>query len=395
LKFCPSTATFVQPASSTHTDMVARRLLLLILMVQYFVVGDHFDCNKEPYFCLCSDSIVNCTNRDFTRTDIFAQLQATYRTLNTLIVTGNNFRVLNNYLFGSKVENPSLDHLDLSNNSIALIEPEAFHGISKLETLLLNDNRIVADGRHLQDRSFLGNLNNLRILQLNNLFVPSSTSDNRVRWLRSQLNNTAMEFIEYLHLESNNLQFLPADFFCIFPNLQFLYLARNSLTHFLPNYQCIKNLRELDLSANAIVRLGSPFTRLIDSLVRLEMLLLASNPWQCTCDLSHFIGWLKRNDKLIVKKNITCATAFPEKFVGHSLQEISEKQLDCSPDGNEHVYGVYIVCGLTVVGLFLLLMCILSANKFFVFKRVYNGSTYRMNDYQPLQKEPSVEPVMV
>uniref|UniRef100_A0A5S6QGB8 LRRCT domain-containing protein n=1 Tax=Trichuris muris TaxID=70415 RepID=A0A5S6QGB8_TRIMR len=344
--------------------------------------------------CHCSAVIINCTNTAYTDVGIFERIHQSYPSLNTLLMVGNRFKLLRGYLFGYRTADLPLAQLDLRNNSIWTIETNALMGLENLETLILNDNalRVVADVEKMQ--SVFWPLSNLRILQLNRAFDQRSSSKERLRWVTVMLNHSALANLEYLHLEGNQLPYLPADIFCPLPSLQFLYLGNNSLSYFLPNAACIRNLRQLNLSANRFARIGSPFVQLVTGLPNLQALYLGQNPWHCSCELANFVAWLKSSAQVADRNGLLCRTAIPGQLIGRSLVNVDEKDLRCSEGHVGHAYGIYVVCSLALIGLLLLLACVFFANRYLIFKGASRMPSLRMSDYQPL-KEPTAEPVMV
>ncbi|KHJ48527.1 leucine Rich repeat-containing domain protein [Trichuris suis] len=378
-------------------DMAAVAVALWATFLTFIDLSTAADieCNQPTSnACHCSTVIVNCTNTAYTDVGVFERIHQNYPSLNTLLMVGNRFKLLRGYLFGYRTANMPLVQLDLRNNSIWTIETNALMGLDNLETLILNDNALRVDAEVEKMQSVFWPLSNLRILQLNRAFDERSSSKERLRWVTVMLNHSAMTNLEYLHVEGNQLPYLPADMFCPLPNLQFLYLNNNSLSYFLPNPACIHNLRQLNLSGNRFARVGSPFIELVSRLPNLQALYLRQNPWHCSCELASFILWLKASNKVADRHGLLCETAIPQQLTGRSLIKVDEKDLRCSEGHVGHAYGIYVVCCLALIGLLALLACVFFANRYLIFKGASRIPTLRMSDYQPL-KEPTVEPVMV
>ena len=85
--------------------------------------------------------------------------------------------------------------------------------------------------------------------------------------------------------------------FCGLPALSDLYLGDNQLQDLDFNFECIKNLRFLDVRANKIKRLDRTTLNRIDQVFAghptTRKINLNLNPWVCDCNLRKFNNWVR------------------------------------------------------------------------------------------------------
>ncbi|XP_034028584.1 fibromodulin [Thalassophryne amazonica] len=131
----------------------------------------------------------------------------------------------------------SVTDLQLSHNKISKVFSSSFEGMTNLTKLELQAN-------DMEDVGVLKGLTSLRVLDL---------SQNKLRKIPDNL----PERLEQLYLGFNYIESVPADFFTMFPKLQFVRLAHNKLTdRGLPSGVFnISTLVELDLSHNKLEKI--------------------------------------------------------------------------------------------------------------------------------------------
>ncbi|KFV62572.1 Leucine-rich repeat and transmembrane domain-containing protein 1, partial [Dryobates pubescens] len=145
----------------------------------------------------------------------------------------------------------------------------------------------------------------IQILQLQN---------NRI-WRISPNAFTGTPLLKILDLSNNSLSSLAPGAFQKLRYLQVLNLTRN-LIHYIENktFSFLPRLKELDLSSNSIIRLPETFGNrtgnitllsvkhnklqkmervLLESLPNLKVVLFKDNPWQCNCNVFGLKLWLE------------------------------------------------------------------------------------------------------
>lgn len=347
--------------------------------------------------CRCDRFIINCTNAGFKTTEIFLQItDLHFPELDTLILTGNHFHELETHLFGPATYHKRLSKLFLSNNSIKFIQAGAFQELTRLEELSLNDNQISLNDLHrlrLFDR-----LKTLKILQLEKAF---DTKNLDAKTIEQALHiifgpKSELDELQYLHLQRNNIQSLNGSTFCNLPSLEFLYLQNNNISSFtIADTSCIVNLLELHLENNKIARYTKQSYDKLNNAEHLKEIHFESNPIDCTCEQNDFVKWLKSDDRVLYKNETYCFTASPEKYKNRPVVEIEDDSLKCESDGSGYMHGVYIICGIAIVGLAALLFCLFYANRGILCARRKSGLLLTSGGYEVLSKEPEVKAEMV
>ena len=214
----------------------------------------------------------------------------------------------------------SLVQLNASRNYIRETDEEAFLGQSKLQTVDLSRNSLVI----IEPKTFIRNPS-LEILSL------SSNKDLR---LPEEVPFLYSNSLRVLQLSACNLSHIPPKAFEKLPNLQELYISYNKIG-MLYNVQGVGHVTLLDISHNHLRVLGSDiFTELPElihlnlrhnSLSTLNMTVipqlanvsssadLNGNPWVCDCQMFNTIySWCHDNS---VDLELVCSS--PPKFKGN------------------------------------------------------------------------------
>uniref|UniRef100_A0A915ITW3 Uncharacterized protein n=1 Tax=Romanomermis culicivorax TaxID=13658 RepID=A0A915ITW3_ROMCU len=375
--------------------------------------ADFASClNYLSSVCRCSPEIINCTNARYTHTDIFLSItDLNWPRLDTLILTGNNFPNMDSFLFGVGTRHRRLKVLNLSENRIRRIDLQTFDNLTNLEHLILSRNQIFIDGADERAYQFLRRLSTLRILELDDAFDKTATAYDLARTIKFLLSNlNRLNRLEYLHLKNNRLTFLQPATFCNVPSVQYLYLQDNRLESFggsLINEKCTPSLTELYLNNNSLSRFSRFDLDKFDSDIHWNKFSFANNPFECYCELNPFIKWFKKNSHRIVDKTMTrCQKAYPDRFVNSTLMKIPENALKCDSErSTDYMHGIYVICGLAIVGMSVMLFCIFYANKRSLIRGfcccwtkkggAVNNFRVTSNGYQILDKEPEVKAEMV
>nr|AIO08120.1 variable lymphocyte receptor C [Petromyzon marinus] len=151
----------------------------------------------------------------------------------------------------------STEKLQLHFNQLANIHAKAFHGLTRLTYLALEQNKLQS--------------------------LPVGVFDQ-------------LKDLNELHLSINKLKSLPPRVFDSLTKLTILYLNNNQLQS-IPKgaFDKLTNLQTLELRNN---QLQSVPDGAFDHLVKLETLQLNNNPWDCECaSIIYFVNWLKKNPK--------------------------------------------------------------------------------------------------
>ncbi|XP_078041721.1 peroxidasin [Augochlora pura] len=210
------------------------------------------DARREcPRLCLCYTATVQCSSRKLS--------QVVRVPANTTV-------------------------FDLRMNYISVIRPGIFHGLSELDRLLLNGNRI----KYLWPKTFEG-VPNLKVLNIGSNRLVSITPGAFI----------GLTKLRELYLEYNHLREIKKDTFNNLPALERLFLHNNMLHH---------------LPADAFHNVG-PMTRL-----RLD-----SNALVCDCNLVWLVQRLQNQP---LQREALCES--PEQMQGRSLMAMSPNDFHCT-----------------------------------------------------------------
>ena len=213
-----------------------------------------------------------------------------------------------------------LVQLNGSRNYISETDEEAFLGQSKLQTVDLSSNSLMI----IEPMTFIRNPS-LEILSL---------SSNQYLKLPEEGPFLYSTSLRVLQLAACNLSHIPPNTFQELPNLQELYISYNKIG-MLYNVQGVGHLTTLDISHNYLRDLGSDiFTDLpepihlnlsynslstlnitvMPNLVKVSSSIdLNGNPWMCDClMLNNVYFWCQNNS---VDLDLVCSS--PVKFKGH------------------------------------------------------------------------------
>ena len=162
-----------------------------------------------------------------------------YANLEALDLSGNMFRHVGKRQFASQ---GNLQTLNLSNNFLTTLHEHSFLGPAALQTLDLSRNGLEV----LEDDAFAG-LDSLVELLL---------SHNRIREI-SRGAFSGLRRLRVLHVEHNFIGALGADWMAPMGNLRFLYASNNGITG-LPDdaFKALTALREVRLSHNRLSDVG-------------------------------------------------------------------------------------------------------------------------------------------
>ncbi|XP_078605934.1 leucine-rich repeat-containing protein 4C-like [Branchiostoma floridae x Branchiostoma japonicum] len=327
---------------------------LLMIILTLHVWGNTY-AQRCPRECLCSprDNSVYCSDQRLTSfpTNI-------PRYVSILSLHRNKIKTLGRGQFRSLT---NLNTLELSANEISEIEPGAFIGLGDLRTLELNNNRLTSiDGAIFQGLTRLNNLglrNNpiyclpkyafsyvpsLKFLDLGRLFKLQAISKNAFAGLKNlvYLNMTEcnlvtvphlkhLESLENLDLSRNSIDKLETDNLAELKGLGSLRMPSNLLSEIeQDSFEDLGSLRELDLSDNYLTIL--PFG-LFSNMRALTKVNLGGNPWNCTCEVTWLVTWLRRKTRSDPTRESCGRCQSPWTFRGRLLCDVPVTKLKCSP----------------------------------------------------------------
>lgn len=291
-------------------------------------------CGKQfyPYWNANRNDtyVVNCTDSGFTETKMLEMLPLETQ---VLLFNGNNINLLDWNLFGMWDDHKYLEVVDLTNNNISEILGKAFHKVAQVKRLVLNHNNLKISGEQ-HHRRILTNLFSLEELHLTDAFAGIVDS----KWFLDDLKDvflaSNMTKLYKLHLEQNKIWTIGEDLFCSLPALTDIYLGDNQLVDVDFGFECVQNLRYLDLSYNKIKRLDAISLKKIDTYFgekdgKYRKINLNQNPFVCDCYLRTFYDWLSRTKAVHDMTNLRCFNGLPDSNAGLKILDV--KVLDC-PD---------------------------------------------------------------
>ncbi|KAM4871669.1 LOW QUALITY PROTEIN: leucine-rich repeat-containing protein 53 [Thomomys bottae] len=264
----------------------------------------------------CPASCVICS-RDVTLCHQLTYVVAAPATTRVLIVTDG-------YLSSVESTNLSLlfnlTLLSLGRNGIERIQEDALYGLTKLQTLLLEHNRISSSA--LPDHTF-SKLSGLRVLVLSN----NALSTLRGAWFH------ATQALTRLQLDGNQITNLTDVSFggTNLHSLRHLDVSNNLISFIEKDaFRPLPQLQEVDLSRNRLTHMPDVFT----PLKHLSLLSLDRNQWSCSCDLHPLARFLRNYTTssahtLKNVKELHCLSATAAGALARSVLRLSES--NCEP----------------------------------------------------------------
>ncbi|KAM8883900.1 trophoblast glycoprotein a isoform 2-T2 [Synchiropus picturatus] len=346
----------ISPRTSFAVAPSAMRLLLPV-PVPVLLASVDAAC---PRHCECSEAAltVKCVSKDLRA--VPAGIPGYTR---NLFITGNQISRLGPESLRG-LEN--LVNVTLSNNRISQVESHTFAGLASLRSLDLSNNQLTV----IHPEAFTVMNQTLRQLNLSRaLYNHSSVMD-----LATSLRWSSLRSLRGLDLSSNGLIFLPPRMFSHLTNLQRLQLSNNSLVAIHnTTLSGLEHLQELDLTLNSLKYVPEEGQRELSSLPRVE-LLLAENPFTCTCGIEPFTLWLNRSQEHVRDADkLVCA--FPASMRNTSLLSAAMLILGCphrDVGADLALQTSYVFLGIVLGLVGLVFLFVLYLNRKGIKKRVYD-----------------------
>jgi len=269
-----------------------------------------------------------------------------------------------------------MDHLDLSNNNINVIHGKTFHCIQNVRVLILDDNNL--DNPANSPRMF-SDLEALEVLHLKNAFNfdKQASGEQVVVALAAIFENSKLDLLQEIHLESNYIGTFSPDLFVKLQNLGVLNLADNYLTDPVISSDCRSGeydlwngcpLTEVYLNSNSMSHLSAGFMKSIDEMNKLQKLDISDNPYWCDCDFVDTLSWLKNfknhnGRQLLNSFRLVCNG--PPKVAGREVLTLSVDELQqCVEEftdaaESDDTSGGYSSGAVAVIVLLVLVLCAL------------------------------------
>lgn len=249
---------------------------------------------------------------------------------------------------------------------ITEVEPHAFAGLRNLRSLDLSNNQLAI----IHPEAFSMQSQSLRELNLSRaLYNHSSVLD-----LATSLRWSTLGTLRGLDLSDNSLIYLPALIFSHLTSLQRLRLSNNSLVAIHNStLSGLERLEELDLTLNALKTVPEEGLRELDSLPN-AVLLLGENPFTCKCGIEPFALWLNRSQGRVGDAgDLVCS--FPVGMRNTSLMVAGSLTLGChhgSAGADLALQTSYVFLGIVLGFIGLIFLFVLYLNRKGIKKRIYD-----------------------
>lgn len=324
--------------------------------------NDKTNCQVENDLSVCqcsppnhpSPTEIECVDIKFKSEEILYLITNSHFTnLRSITFRGNHFPYLYPYVFGG-FGNPNVlgtfERIDLSSNSVENISKDAFCGMKGVQKLDLSFNQVVLSE---EESTIFEPMKSMIELKMKRFFAQPIQSDVQLVHLQRIFQTTQFTYLHMLDLSSNSLDYIPPKFLCFVKDLRNLYLSNNLLTTLDLDVQCMSNLRVLDLSHNRFIDLDPYFMQTMSGLRNQYALKLSENPFECNCNSTAYLEWIRRSFLIMDKDNLTCYKASPRLFAGKTIYPDvvhSIHKLDCNPPvgGGSRVRFYYCILAVLV-----------------------------------------------
>ncbi|XP_066535189.1 trophoblast glycoprotein-like [Hoplias malabaricus] len=307
----------------------------------------------------CAECVSGCECEELTQTVrcVSASLSDVPNTLprNTLrlIMRGNSIpRIQRN----SFIRTENITTLELTNNGITELGSHAFSVLRMLSRLDLSENCLALI--HPEAFSISGSPLQ-RLVLTSSLFNSSSVSDlvTALRW-------GALWSLRELDLSENPLVLLPPGVFSSLSGLRRLLLVNSSLTTICSGtLSGLERLLELDLRFNGLQTLASDALREFERLGQVR-LLLGQNPYRCSCEALELSLWINTS-RVSDAEDLRCSS--PPGLQGVPVRMLGSTAARCLGESHADMTHValptsYVLLGLVLglVGMVFLLVVYLN-----------------------------------
>ncbi|KAM8869540.1 trophoblast glycoprotein-like [Spinachia spinachia] len=311
-----------------------------------------YQCLECPFDCECFalTRTVKCVSKE-----ILTVPQSIPGYAQAVIITGRNIHQIGPDSF-TKMEN--VTNIILSNNRITDMASHSFSPLIHLRFLDLSENRLALihpealriPGSPLRELNLSRSLHDLPALK---------DLSAALRWGR-------LGGLLRLDLSGNHLARLPLGLFSHLPELRQLFLANNSLEAVHSGtFSGMNRLEVVDLTHNALVTFGADALQELERLGNIRIL-LGCNPYNCSCDIVHFAAWLNESGAQVDLDAVRCAS--PRELSNTRLRGLNVHAIGCVDPVRTEVADLplqtsYVFLGLVLGFVGMLFLFVLYLNR--------------------------------
>ncbi|XP_048454449.1 matrix-remodeling-associated protein 5 [Rhincodon typus] len=222
----------------------------------------------------------------------------------------------------------NVERINLGFNNIQSVSNTSFHGLEKLELLMLHGNDI----HTLIDGTFKS-LHSLQVLKI---------SYNKLSSIKGWTFQGLVNLVR-LHLDHNKIEFIQPDAFHGLTSLKLIHLEANLLRQIHPRtfvtfsflqHFTFSSIKHLYLSENLIQTLPKD---IFHSMSELESVYLHGNPWSCDCRLKWLLDWQKeargvvkcKKDRMYPGGRVCSLCSEPKQFTKKELFKLNSNAFTC------------------------------------------------------------------
>ncbi|XP_048743426.2 leucine-rich repeat-containing protein 4C-like isoform X2 [Ostrea edulis] len=299
-------------AFTIKTVLLALQFCLILHTSEFAYISDRKTSNNTthsnnacPNYCSCDKIHKMASCSSYYKGFLLSDIPKDY-TVHSLTLFGGLDVIPGKYL-----ALPGLQNLDLSRNSLFEIGMLQFSVPESLRFLDLSSNNI----KSISSTAF-GELLNLEDLSL---------SENRIEELDSRLFQNLVK-LKRLTLSFNNIYCLPSGAFDNLHVLEELDLRSNRIHWF--SGEILRNLTRLNSINLSDNKLWTISNRDLTTFGKIDRVSLSGNPWFCSCDITNFIEFIKRNKNTTVNADLVLCNS-PQRLGGRKMIELNEGDLKC------------------------------------------------------------------